>query len=392
MCNGKKIVAIISIENLPNIGERFLVDNTDYLIKKSSCEQYDIKHIQIQPLIKDLGFSFFFDYLIAKIFVIISSHFKGNLKYKIESIGFAIKYYRYYKKSISAVDKVIMSFGMFKYSTQNYSMMFNLISKICDTKNISIMQNAVSVEPFNEQDWRCHQLKKAINRKCVKFFTTRDGMSGLELLRKNYINDSIFSDYVGDVALWIPECYKIETQSSACNLIGIGLIRKNICKDYNCTITGEQLFNIYKDTLLELEKRNYNWVLFHNGLDEDRQLGIDLLTELNLPSSKLLDVGDDVNEYLHTITQFKAIFGARYHACLAAYSLNIPCSGFYWDNKIRFFSESAGITSLFLEPENLCAESIIETIEKAQEIGYDQTLRNKLKNKTIEALDLFLST
>ena len=389
----KKRLIIFTIENLANIGERFLGDNTDYLIKKKWSEKYDIKHIQIQPLFKkEIGYSYVFDLFFAKFFEIISRYFKGNIKYKIENIRYILKFYRYYKRAIKKADRVIMSFGMFKYSTQDYSMLFNLISKICNDQHVPIMQNAVSVETYNRQDWRCLQLKKAINRKCVKVFTTRDGVSGLNILRKYYLNNNIFSDFVGDVALWIPECYQINAKSSSSNTIGINLIRKEICQDYNSSLTSEQLYHIYKDLLLNLEERNYDWVLFHNGLFEDRQLGVELLKELNLPSSKLLDVAKNVNEYLKTITNFKAIFGARFHSCLAAYSLNIPCSGFYWDNKIRYFAESVGISALFLEPENMCADSIIEKIELSQTIEYDYELRNRLKNKTVDALDSFFET
>ena len=69
----------------------------------------------------------------------------------------------------------------------------------------------------------------------------------------------------------MPEIFDIHKQSS--NIIGIGLIRRNIYQSYGNKFSNEQLLNVYKQLIKELDKRNQEWLLFCNGMPDDYNFG-----------------------------------------------------------------------------------------------------------------------
>ena len=182
----------------------------------------------------------------------------------------------YFKKMIANADMVILPVGMLKFATQDLSYFFDMITRECQRKGIPVMMSAMSIAKPDKSDWRYHQLVRAVNRECVKVITTRDGKDGLTLLRECYVkNPNIVTDYVGDPALWIPEVYRIAKEFSLGGVIGVNLIRKSIYADYGeQEFSQTQLLNLYKGIIGELEKREYEWELFCNGMPEDYAVGV----------------------------------------------------------------------------------------------------------------------
>lgn len=153
-----------------------------------------------------------------------------NIRYEIYNVAYHIQFLRYYLQTVKNADYVIYAVGALKYSTQNFSYSFNLINRIANKHKIPVLMSAMSIEKPNPNDWRYRQLISAVNLPCVRMITTRDGIHGLERLNQYYIKrQNIVTDYVGDPALWAPECYQIDKNKDS-NVIGIGLIRTESMK------------------------------------------------------------------------------------------------------------------------------------------------------------------
>ena len=192
--------------------------------------------------------------------------------------------------------------------------------------------------------------------------TTRDGVKGVDRLKSFYVHNSdIILDYVGDPALYIPEKYIISKRHTG--RIGIGLIRSHIFKDYSKVSVDEEA--LYISIINELEKRKYDWVLFCNGMEIDYNLGKRILKRLNLSSDKLLPRPSCGQDLVDIISSFQAVFCARFHACVTAFSTGIPFVGLVWDDKIRFFAETMRVEYLFCDLNELDGFSIVNKLENA---------------------------
>lgn len=246
----KKIV-VFSLESIKNTGDQMLGDTTEFLIKQLG--NYYIERKQLQPTFKQLGFCFCLEFLFANALKFIALKIPNrNICYKIYNVAYHIQFLRYYLQALKNADYVIYSVGMLKYSTQNVSYLYNLINRIANKKKIPVLMSAMSIEKPNPNDWRYRQLVSAVNLPCVKMITTRDGIHGLERLNQYYKKRlDIVTDYVGDPALWAPECYQIDKNKDS-NVIGIGLIRTGIYEDYDKGMTSEQLYSYYKELVTSL--------------------------------------------------------------------------------------------------------------------------------------------
>ena len=121
-------------------------------------------------------------------------------------------------------------------------------------------------------------------------------------------------------------------------VIGINLVRKDIHADYGeQTFTPTQLLNLYKGIIEELNKREYEWELFCNGMPEDYAVGVELLQTLGLPANKLRRAPHTGIDLVNNRSKYKAVFGARLHACITSVSLGVPVAGLLWDKKLHFF-------------------------------------------------------
>ena len=92
------------------------------------------------------------------------------------------------------------------------------------------------------------------------------------------------------------------------------------------------------------------------------------------------------------IASYKVMLGGRLHACICAYSLDIPFCGLNWDEKILHFSEISNTEDLFFNENNLKADVISNVIETLFKQGYcfDSYNRDIWKEKTKAFLNKFL--
>lgn len=393
MININKRIALITIENINNIGDELLGSNTQYLVEKC-FDKIDIKRINLYPNKKELGLKYIFNMILAKLLFIFSDKYlNGDIKHIVKNCGINIKYHCYFKNKLQNYNAIIFAIGMLKYTTQDFSFSFELINNIAKKYNIPVMMSAMSIEKFNEHDWRCRQIARAVNNPIVKCITTRDNEKELDILRNKYLtkNKNCYTECVGDPALWIKETYQINDKIDNSDLIGIGLIRLGVYEDYGHNITKEQLFNLYVNIIRELNARNLNWVLFCNGMSEDYEVGLKLVEKLNLPQSKLLAKPQTPKDLINILLGFKCVMGARLHSCITSYALGIPIVGLIWDNKLRAFAEKIGWEDYFLEENELDPLTIVDLLEQVSNYTYDNDNKNSMKNKTLKSIFQFIA-
>lgn len=152
--------------------------------------------------------------------------------------------------------------------------------------------SAMSIEKPNIGDWWFRQLRDAVNFPSVKMLTSRDGISGVEILEESYIVPSslgnrIRLDYVGDPALWVADCFNIKKNPES-KLVGINLIRTGIYRDYGNNVSSEELYNLYKGIVTHLLAHGYEFRLFCNGIAADYEVGLHLVHDLSLSPDILL--------------------------------------------------------------------------------------------------------
>ena len=85
-----------------------------------------------------------------------------------------------------------------------------------------------------------------------------------------------------------------------------------------------------------VEERGWDWVLFSNGMAADQKFGTMLLRALGCSDrTKILPTANNSVDFLEQIRSFKLVFGARLHACITSYALDVPVVGLIWSEKLR---------------------------------------------------------
>jgi len=386
-----KKVLIYALENINNVGEEFLKKTTEFLIKKTS-DDYKIISEQLRPNVKQvMGLDFVF-YCIGALIKRIGGMFGGNIRFLLINLSYRVKYTNYYAKHIKNSDYIVLAVGMFKYSVQDFSFIFHLIAKLASRYNKKLMFSAMSIEKGNYNDWRSRQIKETLNEKSIKIFTTRDGNDGINILERDYLNNKLRHITVGDPALWIPDCYGIQKKTKFNNtpFIGINIIREGIFDDYNESFTDKKLFDVYVTLISLLENRKWNWAVFVNGIKSDWDVLVKLQNAVGFSEEHIIKCPKNGTEFLKTIIQFDAIFCARLHACIASYSLGIPIVSFIWDDKLRFFGQTMGMSKFFLESQDLTATKVLSALEIAMQFDIPDTIRENSKQSTLTSFKEFL--
>lgn len=380
-----KKVLLMGLTEIENIGDHFVPKCVQYLVKNYNDPNWENQLVSLVPTVKN------FRYLVYGGLKVISRLLpQGSFSFRIVYLANKIREWSYYKKCIESADAIIFSLGSYKYTTQDLWAYYALVIQIAEKKQIPVMFDAMNIQDYNEADWRCRILKKYTNYSCVKVFTTRDGTIGTEELKNHYItNPNIKISVVGDAAYWIPECFHVCKKSGA--VIGINLIRSRIFIDYGKKLTEENLLHIYSELIAKLDQQNIKWELFTNGEHKDLEFGYELLDKTGR-NDIVIRVPKSDDELPQIISKYKGIIGARLHACICAYALDVPVVGFIWDKKMLRFAQVAKLEDYFLSEEDLNAARILDCLEDALTSTYDNELRTSLKKATQQTIYDFLDT
>lgn len=379
-----KKILIMGLESLNNFGENFVLQCDKYLVDEfGTC---DVIIFDFEPaMTKIRKLVYYFVLCMSKLCLL------KALRYKFVLLAVKIRCLKAYKTAIEDADMIIFGAGSFKYGTQKLWAYYSLTIDIAKKQKIPVMFNAMNIQKYNAADWRCRFLQSHLNSECVKVITSRDGAAGVERLRNDYhINNGILCAGVGDVAFWIPECYKVQRKQMN-ETIGINLIYGNIFKRYGSSLPEKELIKTYVDLLKKLDNENLEWELFTNGLPSDYKFGIKLL-KLYGNTHKKIKVPKSDTDLVGMISGYKVILGARLHACICAYSLGVPFIGFIWDEKLYYFSKMAHLEKHFVSELELSGEVLYQKITGKDSIYTAEQIeqRKMWKEKTKEYINLFL--
>ena len=389
-----KKVAVIGLYAIKNAGDNILCEATQYLIKQKNPE-VQIVEVDVNPRIKSYKGLELIPFWISKVLIRVSgSIFKyensSRFRYYYEYFMWWLKINHKFKTQLKDVDAIVFAGGGFlKFRTQGLNYYVEQIMKIARKNNIPVMMNGVGIEGYSETDIRCQRLKKAINQDCFKVITTRDD---IDTLKNNYIvNPNIKIAHVGDPALWVPECYNMKRNENPSNVVGINVIRGRVYQAYGNTLSEFELLNFYKKLVQGVEERGWDWVLFSNGMAADQKFGAMLLRALGCSDRrKILPTANNSGEFLEQIRSFKLVFGARLHACITSYALDVPVVGLIWSEKLRIFADVIGKKDSFFEENELNIDNILDAMEREMNSNYDKTIRDDLRTRTKNYLEMFM--
>lgn len=389
-----KKVAVIGLYAIKNAGDNILCEATQYLIKQKNPE-VQIVEVDVNPRIKSYKALELIPFWISKVLIRVSgSIFKyensSRFRYYYEYFMWWLKINHKFKTQLKDVDAIVFAGGGFlKFRTQGLNYYVEQIMKIARKNNIPVMMNGVGIEGYSETDIRCQRLKKAINQDCFKVITTRDD---IDTLKNNYIvNSNIKIAHVGDPALWVPECYNMKRNENPSNVVGINVIRGRVYQAYGNTLSEFELLNFYKKLVQGVEERGWDWVLFSNGMAADQKFGAMLLRALGCSDRrKILPTANNSVEFLEQIRSFKLVFGARLHACITSYALDVPVVGLIWSEKLRIFADVIGKKDSFFEENELNIDNILDAMEREMNSNYDKTIRDDLRTRTKNYLEMFM--
>ena len=389
-----KKVAVIGLYAIKNAGDNILCEATQYLIKQKNPE-VQIVEVDVNPRIKSYKGLELIPFWISKVLIRISgSIFKyensSKFRYYYEYFMWWLKINRKFKTQLKDVDAIVFAGGGFlKFRTQGLNYYVEQIMKIAKKNNIPVMMNGVGIEGYSETDIRCLRFKKAINQDCFKVITTRDD---IDTLKNNYIvNPNTKIAHVGDPALWVPECYNMKRNENPSNVVGINVIRGRVYQAYGNTLSEFELLNFYKKLVQGVEERGWDWVLFSNGMAADQKFGAMLLRALGCSDrTKILPTANNSVDFLEQIRSFKLVFGARLHACITSYALDVPVVGLIWSEKLRIFADVIGKKNSYFEESELNIDNILDAMEREMNSNYDKSIRDDLRARTKNYLEMFM--
>ncbi|USE00337.1 polysaccharide pyruvyl transferase family protein [Vibrio sp. SCSIO 43133] len=391
-----KKIGLVGLYSIKNMGDPLICETTRHILDENN-NNLDIVEVDAVPRKKEsykgidglkyMVSVFLIRYLYPKLFKL----FNGTrFRYHAENIAWRLRLASYYERVLEDLDAIVFTGGGFlKFKNQGLNYYVEQIVEICERKDIPVMFCGVGIEGFDLNDTRCVKLKASLASKCIKSVTTRDF---IEILENDYLKDlTVHRAQVGDPAFWVPECYGIEKKINKEPVIGINVIRGNIYRDYGNNLTFDELKEIYKKLILKLDGKGVRWILFSNGMKADQVFGRQILTELGMPiKDNLLPVPKSPRELVEMVSNFDIIFGARMHACISAYALDIPVVGLIWNEKTTRLAELTKQREMYFKENEIDIDLMVSKLINSKDFAYNVEARNALKCSTKRELQNFI--
>lgn len=386
-------VAVFNLGSIGNFGDEIIADTTVWLIR-SLRPDFETEFVQLQPLARHYPISLLPDYVFGRLcWTVVRRvlrHSPPSVRFPFDRLVWRMRNGRYFRSHLRGAAAAVYAMGMIKFRNQGFCHLAAMVNEEATRLGIPVMLSAGSVAQVDPSDVRCRQLREALHEPSVRAISTRDGETGVERLRRDYGLDLPDLSAVGDPALWIPECYGIRRDPSACGPVGVNLARHGLFATYGSGADDASLVAFYGEFGRELDRRGVDWVLFSNGMDQDERFGRDLLAAHGWPAEKLLPRSQDVRGFIRRVGSFKAVFGLRLHSCLTAWSLGVPVAGVDWEDKIRCVAASLGASAHFIPARSLSATAAVDNLLRAMSEPIDQMALSRLREATRAALGRFL--
>ena len=281
--------------------------------------------------------------------------------------------------------------GIVKYKYQQFHIYIDEFTKRADELGVPVMMNAVGVEGYDANDPECMLLKRALNRDCVKYISTRDDIDTLsDKYCKNGQKTALVADPVCSLSFMKP----LRKKPHVGRIIGLGTVRSGLFVDNDIDFTREDMLKFWSLLVSEIKKRGMQCKIFCNGTIDDMIFQDDLAAYMGLSDAEKKDLmyerPTSVGQLARYINGFDAVITGRLHASIIAYSYSVPSVGLVWNDKQRMFGRITGHPERFIEPENFNAESVIDAVEAAMKTGYDEEKRKSFTSTTSAFMDRFV--
>ena len=281
--------------------------------------------------------------------------------------------------------------GIVKYKYQQFHIYIDEFTKRADKLGVPVMLNAVGVEGYDADDPECMLLKRALNRDCVKYISTRDD---IELLSDKYCENGQKAELVADPVCSLSFMKPLRKKPHEGRIIGLGTVRSGLFIDNDIDFTREDMLKFWSDIITEIKKRGMQCRVFCNGTIDDMHFQDDLAKYMGLSDEEkkelMYERPTSVGQLARYINGFDAVITGRLHASIIAYSYSVPSVGLVWNDKQRMFGRIIGHPERFIEPEDFNAETVIDAVMAAMETGYDEEKRRSFPATTSAFMDRFV--
>lgn len=384
-------IAIVALESINNIGETILAETTAFLVRRI-CPDAKISRVQFCPNGCDGILAPCHHAFLARLVLRLSKWTHGGVAWRFKNLYFRLRLGNHFLRALRASDAVVMAVGAFKFSSQDFSYLYNLVAEKASDAGCPLMLSAASIAVPDVRDWRSRQLAQALAVPCWRMCSTRDGEMGIARLRSGYrLPSSVPVKAVGDPALWLPDLTGVSrVPKSERRYVGVNLIRGKIYKAYRGGVSEEQLLEVYRVLLSELDARGIEWRLFSNGIRSDERFGDLLCARLNIPPNRRLPPPVSIHKFAQTVASFRAVFGARLHACLTSVAFRVPSVWLNWDDKFVYTADALGYSRALLEPRDLEGGLMVDRLEEMMARPFDDERIRSAKVATVTALAEFL--
>ena len=319
-------------------------------------------------------------------------HADGMLKkLKLREAGFVSRRLcrQYVDSNTAAI--IFAGGGIVKYKYQMFHRYIDAVTAFADKKKCPVFLNAVGVEGFDANDPECRILRRALNRSCVKYISTRDD---LRTLNEKYIKGSQVTKRVADPACSMSRFMPKTPLHHNIPVIGLGVVREGLFIDNGINMNKQSMLEFWSQMYDEIEKRGYICRLFGNGALSDDKFLQDLLDYMNIPEDRRAVVAlkrpESVGMLTDMICSFDALITGRLHASILAYSYGVPSVGLVWNDKQKMFGKATGHPERFVTYENFEAGHIIDLIETAATQGYPEDERSTYCSSTSRFIEKFV--
>ena len=281
--------------------------------------------------------------------------------------------------------------GIVKYKYQEFHIYIDEFTKRADKLGVPVMLNAVGVEGYDAVDPECMLLKRALNRDCVKYISTRDD---IDTLSGRFCENGQVTALVADPVCSLSFMKPVNKKAHAGRIIGLGTVRSGLFIDNDIDFSREDMLKFWSLLVREIEKRGMQCRIFCNGTMADMLFMDDLARYMELTDAEkkelMYERPTSVGQLVRYINGFDAVITGRLHASIIAYSYAVPSVGLVWNDKQRMFGRITGHPERFIEPEDFRAETVIDAVETAIETGYDEEKRRSYTSTTSAFMDRFV--
>ena len=191
---------------------------------------------------------------------------------------------------------------------------------------------------------------------------------------------------MADAAFWANKAYETRKDSNS-NTIGIGLIRANAMQSYSKGITEEQFIQLFADIAKELQRRNYKFQFFTNGMKIDYEVGKRVLEKMGLDESYLVKRPERGMELMETISGYSGLITCRMHSSIAGFSMGIPSVALSWNDKVDKYMKIVGYPQRAIKQDECNSKTIVDRLEIALKEGISEENSTRMKQLARQSVE-----